>query len=292
MFRQENAGLTVAPDVPSQPNSPVSGGKKRGKKLYALVVAVIAIVVIAGTLLIPQGSGSQIQLSLTYTVGDHMTYDITNTVTGQQYTSSVSIPGSYSDNLTLSIAVLGFDGQYYKLNQTTETATLGSLSLILNVNKTSYYNDFIAPGAPDVFYNISSNPALAAYLAKPTVNVGDVWQFPVSTGNASLGYTGEMTLKFAGIQNLTVPAGTYKTFSVEVSTGNLILHADPDYLNAIHLDIPDNMTLQMNGTAYLEQGTCRLIKSDLTQESAFQTNGIAGTSSMYTEKILVRDTKP
>ena len=47
------------------------------------------------------------------------------------------------------------------------------------------------------------------------------------------------------------------------------------------------MTLQLNGTSYIEQGTCRLIKADLTQLTTTNTPGIATTSTLHTEKTLV-----
>jgi hypothetical protein len=167
-----------------------------------------------------------------------------------------------------------------------------SLPITTKVNKTNYYRDFLPSGAPQFFNNVSSNPTLSAYLAKSQVTVGDSWQVPVSTGNSSLGLTGELTLKFAEIQEITVPAGTYKVFRIEVSSSKLDLHADPDYLSTIHLTMPDNMSLQLSGTTYLEQGTCRLIKSNLTQETTIQPNGVSSTSVIYSEKILVEHTKP
>lgn len=107
-----------------------------------------------------------------------------------------------------------------------------------------------------------------------------------------------MTLKFTGIQDLTVPAGIYKTFKIDISTNNLTMHYDPAYMNSIHLAFSGNYTLQMTGTTYLEQGTCRLIKADLTQqgtqtqENAANTGSTTITSTICTEKILTQDTQP
>jgi len=291
MFRQETT---------SGPNLQGTASTKHHKKLYALLAGIIVIVVLVAALLIAQGFGSSIQLSLKYTVGEHMVYDTTSTLTGQQ--SDISLVSSSTNyNSTEAIDVLSFDGENYALNETTvaiiENQTL-PLSVTVNMSKTSYYNNFIAPGGPDVFYNISSNPTLAAYLTKSTANIGDVWQIPVNTGNASLGLTGEMTLKFTAIQDLTVPAGTFKTFRIDISTSNLTMHYDADYLKSIDLSLNGNYTLQMTGTTYLEQGTCRLIKADLTQQStltqenATHTGAITITSTIVTEKTLNQDTKP
>ena len=96
MFRQENSGLTVAPDAPNQPNNPVSGGKKSRKKLYAMLAGAITIAIIAGALFIAQGSASQIQLSLNYTVGERMVYYTTNVITNQQFNTSINVGGTPS----------------------------------------------------------------------------------------------------------------------------------------------------------------------------------------------------
>ena len=160
-------------------------------------------------------------------------------------------------------------------------------TLSLNISKASYYNNFIWPGGPLIFYNASSNPTISAYLAQPTVKVGDVWKIPVNTCNASLGLTGEVTLTFAELQDLSVPAGTFKTMRIEVTSNTLSLHSD----NSI-IVTPKSMTLQLNGTSYIEQGTCRLIKADLTQLTTTNSPGIGSTSTIYTEKTLVEYTRP
>lgn len=161
-------------------------------------------------------------------------------------------------------------------------------TITLNISKTRYYDNFMAPGGPLIVYNYSSNPTISAYLAQQSVKVGDVWKIPVNTGNASLGLTGEVTLTFAGIQDLTVPAGTFHTMQIEVTSNVLSIHSDGSSI----IKIPDGMTLQLNGTSYIEQGTCRLIKADLTQITTTNSPGIGSTSTMYTEKTLVAYSKP
>jgi hypothetical protein len=160
--------------------------------------------------------------------------------------------------------------------------------ITLNISKASYYNNFMAPGGPLIFYNSSSNPTISAYLAQPSVKVGDVWKIPVNTGNASLGLTGEVTLTFAGIQDLMVPAGTFQTMRIEITSNVLSLHSDGTSI----IKIPNGMTLQLNGTSYIEHGTCRLIKADLTQLTTTNSPGVGRTSTMCTEKTLVEYTKP
>jgi hypothetical protein len=292
MVRQEDNTQPQMPSAPSQTNQGETKDNQAHKKVIALLAGLLVVILIIVVVFsVPQGSGSPIQLSLNYTVGEHMVYTTTNVVTNQMYNSSIDIGGvtsSTSFNSTSSLDVLSFDGQTYSIKQTVN-ATIGgqviSLPLTINVSKTNYYDNFIAPGPPLIFYNSSGNPTISAYLAQSSVNVGDVWTIPVNTGNSSLGLTGEVTLTFAGFQDVIVPAGTYKTFSIEVTSSTLNIHSDGSSL----IIIPNNMTLQLKGTSYLEQGTCHLIKANLTQVTAFKTNGIEQTSTIYTEKTLVKD---
>ena len=237
----------------------------------------------------------RLELSLNYKVGEHMVYDTTNIVTNQMVNTSLTLPGitnTQSYNSTLTLDIIGSNADNYIVNET--IVALPNLfshplpPLTLNVSKASYYNNFMAPGGPLIFYNSSSNPTISAYLAQPTVKVGDVWKIPVNTGNASLGLTGEVKFTFAGLQDVTVPAGTFQTMRIEVTSNVLSLHSDSSSI----IKIPDGMTLQLNGTSYIEQGTCRLIKADLTQLTTTNSPGIGSTSTMYTEKTLVEFTKP
>jgi hypothetical protein len=306
MFRQENSSLPA-----SKPSGLQANGKKNNRKLYASIIGLAVIVIIITALLISQpfplfniakgseengvDSDSLLELSLNYAAGEHMVYETTNIITNQIVNTSLTLPGitnsqSYNSTLTLDIISSGNDN--YKINETIATSpSLFSHPLppiTLNVSKSSYYNNFMAPGGPLIFYNASSNPIISAYLAQPTVKVGDVWKIPVNTGNASLGLTGEVTMTFAGLQEVTVPAGTFQTMRIEATSNVLSLHSDGSSI--IH--ISDGMTLQLNGTSYIEQGTCRLIKADLTQLTTTNSPGVGSTSTMYTEKTLVEYTKP
>jgi hypothetical protein len=284
MFRQESSYLPST--APSEP-------KANRKKWYILLAALAVIVVIVAALMIPQGSGENMQLSLTYQVGEHMVYKTTNTVTNQIVNTSLSLHGttnSQSYNSTLTVDVIGIIGEGYSINETISVSPnlLGSLPpLTLNISKTDYSDNFMAPGGPMIFYNTTSNPAAFAYLSQASVKVGDVWTIPVNTGNASLGLSGEVTLTFATLQDITVPAGTYRTMRVELTSNSLTVHSDGSSI----LNLPQGMTLQLNGTSYLEQATCRLIEADLTQTTTINSPGVARTSILYTEKTLVEYTK-
>ncbi|MBE3116547.1 hypothetical protein IMZ68_05015 [Candidatus Bathyarchaeota archaeon] len=279
----------------SQPELSIPSPRHR-KRLYAFG-GIVAVIVIASALFAPQAIGVSLELGLNYTVGEKMTYLSTNTVTNQMSNTSINVetnPLTQTYNSTGVYEILGFDGETYTIKLTITSELNGqalSIPITTNTSKAQYYNNLLPAGSPAFFLNASGNPTLQAYLSKSQVKVGGTWQFPVSTGNASLGLTGEITLKFSGIQETTVPAGTYKVFVVDLSSSNLIMHISPDN-GVISASTLDNSILQLNGRTYLEVGTCRLIKSELTQETTVQQPGISGTSTIYSEKTLTEHTKP
>lgn len=293
MFSRADSPPPEFTDKPNQP--PLSIPSKSRKRLYALG-GIIAIIVIASVLFIPQILGSPIDLGLNYTVGEKMTYLTTNMVTNQMSNTSINAetnPLSQTYNSTGTYEILSFDSEAYTIKLTITSKLNGkpfSIPITTNTTtKTQYYNNLLPAGSPAFFLNASSNPAIEAYLTKSQVKLGESWQIPVSTGNASLGLTGEITLKFSSIQEITVPAGTYKVFVVELSTNGLTMHISSDN-GIINANSLDNSILELNGKSYLELGTCRLIKSELTQQTTIQQPGISGTTTIYTEKTLTEHT--
>jgi hypothetical protein len=157
--------------------------------------------------------------------------------------------------------------------------------LTVPIDKASYYKNFVEPRGAFIFYNADSNPALLAYLAQDKITIGEVWAIPVSTGDASLGMTGEVTLKFVGTQELTVPAGSFQTMRIEIARKVITYHSDGIIISGI-----DGMNMQINDASYVELGTYRLIKADLTHLLT-NVQGIVTTIS-YSEKTLIEYTKP
>jgi hypothetical protein len=204
--------------------------------------------------------------------------------------TTLSLPGitnSQSYNSTLILEVLNENSKSYTVKQTgTMTPDLGMTipPLTVPIDKTSYYKNFVEPQGAFIFYNANSNPTLLACLARDKITTGDIWTIPINTGNSSLGLTGEVTLKFAGTQELTVPAGTFQTMRVEITSKILTYHSDGTIISSI-----DCMNLQLSGTSYVELGTYRLIKADLTQLLT-NAQGIV-ISTLYSEKTLVEYTK-
>jgi hypothetical protein len=295
-------------DVPNPFFTPADkpvAAKKPRRTLYAAIAILLALVLVVSAVLANQGGfvpqtsqtsqepeepeatpdyGSSMPLRLNYAVGEQMVYKTTNIVTNPSPSSEGT--NTNSVNLTKTIRVIGETDDTYQVIEKIAISpdVLGNLPTVpVNISKVGYYNNYI-PDVPSIFYNASANPTISAYLAQKSVNVDDVWTIPVNTGNSSYGMTGEVTLKFAGIEDVTVPAGTYKVMKIEITSTVLTLHSD----GASALKLSDGKTLQLNGSTYLEQGTCRLIKTELTQSGPTD----FGTSTIYTERILVEHTRP
>jgi len=258
--------------ISSLPEQHSTSSKSR-KSLYA-VLALVAVAVIAVAFFIPKSSAA-IPLGLNYQVGERLVYTTTETVT----TPTGNITKAGSINSTSILEVVDFDGEYYTLNKTIEIPLdkPTSISLIEKINKTGYAKYFLPGETAALFGNSSSNPVLAALLSKADAKVGDTWQIPLTSGNSTFGTTGDLTLTFANIQEITVPAGTYKVFRIDVTSNNLNSHVE---ISAGKSDT----SMSFSGSIYLEYGTCRQIKSDvqitITTQSTLLNSSISYNSQM------------
>jgi hypothetical protein len=241
-----NKAYYVSSGVPLSPDQPTTQTSKRkfGKKLYAAIAGIIAIAVIIAALLIPQGAAT-IPLEVNYTVGEKMVYNTTETMSQKIYNTTMTTLPTLNDltiNMTSTVEVVDFNGEYYTLNHTMTTMFSTSLkpismSILENVSKTGY-STYILPGeAPQAPSNISSSPYLIELLNRPEVKVGDTWTVPLNIGNSSIGMTGDATMMFGGFEDLTVPAGTYKVFRVDMTSNNLAMHFSPSGSNSKFLTL-------------------------------------------------------
>ena len=275
-------------DVPTSENpssadqpSTHSTGHRFGKKIYAVAAIILVAVVVIAVFFVPRGATDSIPLSLNYEVGEEMVYNTTETGQSGQFNSTSSI------NSMSTLKVVSFDGDYYTLNHTITTMLNRpiSVSMIERINKTGYARYFLPGTTENLFGNTSSNPVLAALLSKPEAKVGDTWQIPLDTGNSTMGTTGSLTLTFAGIQDLTVPAGAYRVFRIDVSSSNL----------ASHVEISEgksDTTMSFTGSIYMEYGTCRQIKSYIQISMAIQSTVLNSSMSYSSQMTLTQHLKP
>jgi hypothetical protein len=257
----------AAPDhAASQPPS----GRRFGKRVYVVlgIVAVVAVVLaLVFVFLAPLNVGATIPLSYDYASGEEMTYNVTVTATnatGQNTTETI----------TIGMDVISFDGENYTVNETVALSFSGGsptvLSVTEKVNKTGYVTYLNGTAGLEQAYFTFSN--IWSFRQKTEARVGETWQIPFGFGVSNGTFNGILTYKFGDIQNITVPAGTYRVFKIDISGSNLTATtiAPPP----ANMSISQNITI--NGQMYLEYGTCRLIQAD------FQGN----TSTRYGDQTI------
>jgi hypothetical protein len=281
---------SVPSETPSeQPTLPAPTRKWFGKKLYA-AIAVAVVVVIVVALLIPQGAAI-IPLSVEYTVGERMVYDVTETVAMQMSNSTTGSALGLSSNSTVTmdskttVDVVDFDGEVYTLNHTLNMELLGkpvSFSYLEKVNQTGY-TTMLLPGATETLAPSigSQDPVLTGILGKSQVKVGDTWEIPLNANNASIGITGSLVLTFKGIQEITVPAGTYKVFRVDMTSKDVGMQT-----SAL------STTMSVNGEYYVEFETGRQIENNIQMTTQSQVMGVDTSITMSATTTLVQHTLP
>ena len=283
-------------------------GFKHGKK-FVLIVAVVAIAIIAGALLIPQGAAS-IPLNVSYNVGEKMVYNTTMSLSSTVNNSTPSNIGYLTNNITIpgtqTIDVQSFDGQIFTLNSTSTMAEGGrpfTFSTIEKMNKTGYTTAFLNLGntSEEIPENgPTSNQYLAQLLSKPEVKVGDSVTIPYpslpSNLSSNIQTTGDLTLTFKGMQELTVPAGTYKVFEVDLTSNNLSMtvelqsiSGDPSAPNQ-----PRSMTtnITLNFQMFIEYNTMRQIQSSMQETTSMQSATLNYAMATSMQMTLNQDIQP
>jgi hypothetical protein len=258
------SGEPVPPPLPTLP-------AKSKRKLYS-VLGLISIAVVVSALvlvfLVPRGLGETIPYSFNYSVGEKMTYNIT---------MSESITGLKSSVTgTVDIEILSFDGANYTINETGMFMIQGvsqPFSYTLKMDKSGRMVDVsnISSEMQSMYSAFGMMPGFSFPSNKTEARVGETWQFPLNLNSLGYAMSGTIDYKFDNVQNITVPAGTFKAFEIDVSTDN------------IHASIMGtSLTMSMNGQLHQEYGTCRLLDLNLqvTMNMAQGTQTMAMSMSM------------
>ena len=288
---------------PAQQTTALPTKRKFGKKLY-IAIAIAAIVVITVAFFIPQGRAT-IPLNVDYKVGEKMVYDSTMTMSfnlDSTLSLPLDTPSSTNINGQQTIEVMDFDGENYLLNHTITMTLLDkptSFSVTEKMNKTGYSTYFLDLGSlqqeiPST--GLASNSFLAQLINRPEVNVGDTINVPFPSSNSQyLQTTGNLTMKFGGVEDLTVPAGTYKVFRIEIASNNLKITLNPSVADSsitIPTSLSMSMNLDLNYQVYLEYGTMRQIKSTMQETGTYQSSILNMTAQMGMDMTLNQHIKP
>jgi hypothetical protein len=115
-----------------------------------------------------------------------------------------------------------------------------------------------------------------------------------SIDSSNLQITGDLTVTFNSPEDLSVPAGTYHVFKIDLKSNNLkmtLTLPDSNY----SLISPNSLTmeLELNAHMYLEYGTMRQIQSTMQITGNYQLLSIANmTFSMSSDMTLKEHLTP
>jgi len=287
MFRLRKVIKASSNDFPQPAKGKINF---KSRKFYA-ALTIVAVGIIAITLFIPQGVAA-IPLVADYQVGEKMVYNTIMTGTVDNFDTSLPYSMGSLSNMTVdstqTIDVIDFDGEYYTLNHTTTMELMGkpiSLSVLEKMNKTGYSTFMLNVDSSQAISStgISGDSYLTQLLSKDEVKVGDSITVPYPSAVSSMGIKGDLTITFEGIEDITVPAGTYKVVKVSITT------------DSIQMELPSaNMSsnTDLNYTILMEYGTMRQIKSTMQETVAFQSSTINYTMHLTMDMTLNQHLKP
>ena len=102
-------------------------------------------------------------------------------------------------------------------------------------------------------------PGNGFYFPLSEAKVGDSWEVPIDMTTEMFNFTGTLDCVITETGEITVPAGTYDTFKLEVSSSDLSFAFSPE----LEQETGQSMGIEMaiDGYEYFEKGTCRMIQS-------------------------------
>ena len=272
-FPAESAPPVGQESIPPMPPEPA---KKSRKKLYVLigVVAVAAVLLaVVFMLSIPQGLGETIPFGYNYTVGERLTYSIS--ITMDAAGRHVVETGS------MNMRIVSFDGENYTIDEAVHYDVQGvsqdtSFTLILNKAGQLVGYSNIPSNLQSTYSMIQGTTGVGMALNRTEVRVGETVQIPLNMANSSLTLSGTANYKVGNIENVTVQAGTYKTFKIELSTSDFHISNQGVYMSS-----------SITGELHMEYGTCHVV--DLSMQETV--TGAGTTVSLTINMILTGDTE-
>jgi hypothetical protein len=268
---------------------PEQSPAKRGsrKKFYvALGSTVTVLILLFAFMLAPQGSANVIPLDVEYSVGEKLTYDLNVKLTlGLGNASSVN-----EADLGLTIEILALDGDTYTVNYTIivprdnpniNLTDPNATSRVLQLQKSEMVT--LIALLPIVLQadadNQNATPLLTGVFDKSEARVGDTWQVPLNSQGSSSNTFETLTVEFLGIEDVSVAAGTFRVFGVNLSSS---------YQGTQN---GASVTAELTVQTHLEYETCKQIQSNLQLTMTSQTSGITYSVGAEITTTLTHDQK-
>jgi hypothetical protein len=269
---------------------------KRHRKKIAIVIAAILIVVLGVAFFIPHGVAT-IPLTANYTVGEVLVYSNNITSTARFDISSQGSTSTGIENETLFIK--DFDRSYFTIVHNislTMSFEFGQSSPLVysftnKMSKTGFAIYGLRFDGSQV--NVPNNNGaggdsfLTPMINQSQVKVGDKISIPYpERSSLGLEITGNLEITFGDVQDLTVPAGTFRVFKINIEGANL---ETKQILN--DTSIPDiTGSLNIHHEIYLEYGTLKVVKASTQWDSRVDPDTFT-SFIISTECSLINDTK-
>ncbi len=187
-----------------------------------------------------------IPLTIKYVEGEKMTYEVAMTVNvmGQEQ----------SQTATFTLEVLDVEDGVYTVNHTV-TALNETNSLTIKFDESGRLVDVhgLSPEQAQIFSFFVGLPGYGMYFSKEEVQVGESWDVPVDVRTEDFNLTGTIYNEVEETEKLTVPAGTYDAFKLQI---------EPSDLTMVYVNATAPIQLTVFGHEWFEKGTCLLVQSE------------------------------
>jgi hypothetical protein len=277
------------------------------KKLYMLAVAVLIVALSGSILLYSFRPVEAIALSLQYKVGEKMTYEINMTISMED---EFSYTDKFSYTMVYSMEVLDKEGDIYTIRMTTgirsqnltitptgiliQNQTVTIYSLTMKITESGEFVELVdAPeevekALQEARSSFSFMPGNGFYFPLSEAKVGDSWQVPIGMTTEMFNFTGTLNCAITESRKITVPAGTYDAFKLEVSSSDLDIAFSPELATGYSIDFQ----MAMNGYEYFEKGTCRTIQATFNQTTSATVMDTTVTMEFSMDMQLTEHIKP
>ena len=244
----------------SQERPPSQASKSR-RRWYILAGLAVVIVVALGTWSMLPGEAEALLLGINYIEGEAMTYEtnMTMEMMGQEF----------SFLMTYTLEVLDVEDGTYTIRTTfnlmNQTQAPATYSITARINETGQTVEFldVPPEFQQTMSSFSFMPGNGLYFPMKEARVGDSWQIPIDMQTEQFNFTGSIDNRITETREVTVPAGTYEVFKLEIASSDFrMVYIPPPELGATG---PIEMDLTMSGYEYFEKGTCRVVEAKIDQ---------------------------
>lgn len=257
--------------------------KLRSRRKLCLIIGVVVVVVAAlGTWSILPGEA--VSLVVSYTKGEKLTYEVTMTMKMGEVSQTIE--------MILTMEVLDVEDGVYTIKQTMTIAEMDqAFSFTMKFDETGQVLDVegLPSEAQQTFSSFTGIPGCGMYFPKDRARVKDSWDTPIDIRTGEFNLTGTIHNRITETRKLTVPAGTYDVFKLEIPRSELTATYEPPA--ELDMASPIQMDMTISGYEFFEKGTCLTIQANFDQTFTVSFGGQTMTMSVTMQMKLVEHSR-